>query len=84
MSLAKNNLHDLIDKLPDTEAESARRFLEFLIAQADKVYIQALREMPMDDEPLTDEDLNAIKEGREDIKAGRIQTLSEVMQELGL
>ena len=84
MSLAKNNLHDLIDKLPDTEAESARRFLEFLIAQADKVYIQALREMPIDDEPLTDEDLNAIKDSREDIKAGRTQTLSEVMQDLGL
>lgn len=82
MSVAKNNLHDLIDKLPDTEAESARRFLEFLIAQADKVYIQALREMPMDDEPLTDEDLNAIREGREDIKAGRVQTISEVMQKL--
>jgi len=48
------------------------------------LYIQALREMPIDDEPLTDEDLKATKENREDIKAGIIQTLSEVMQELGL
>lgn len=84
MTLAKNNLHELIDKLPDTEAESAKRFLEFLIAQADRVYIQALNEMPIDDEPLTNEDLKAIQEGREDSKAGRHQTLSEVMKELGV
>ena len=84
MTVAKKSLHELIDKLPDAEAESAKRFLEFLIAQADRVYIQALNEMPIDDESLTNEDLKAIQEGREDSKAGRHQALSEVVKELGV
>lgn len=43
-----------------------------------------LNEMPIDDEALTNEDLKAIQEGLEDSKAGRYQTLSEVLQELGV
>jgi hypothetical protein len=39
--------------------------------------------MAYDDEPLTKEELEAIQESEEDIKAGRVYSLEEVAKELG-
>lgn len=39
---------------------------------------------PEEDEPLSADDLAAIAEAEEDIKAGRVRPLSDVAKELGL
>jgi len=46
--------------------------------------IGRLVEIAIDDEPLSDETIKAIEESLEDIKAGRVYTLEEVAEELGL
>ena len=45
--------------------------------------VKRLAEMAYDNEPLTKEELEAIQESEEDIKAGRVYSLEEVMKELG-
>ena len=45
--------------------------------------VRRLAESAYDDEPLTPEEIEAIKEGEEDLKAGRIRTLDEIMKENG-
>ncbi len=58
MGVTKKELYRLIDALPANELETARRFLEFLIAQDPAIY--ALISAPFDDEPVTEkEDLEA-------------------------
>ena len=39
---------------------------------------------PEDDEPLSEEDLEAIREGDEDVAAGRLYSMEEARQLLGL
>lgn len=46
--------------------------------------IERLIEVAIDDEPLSDETIRAIEESLADIKAGRVQSLEEVADELGL
>jgi hypothetical protein len=84
MSIAKNDLHELVDRLPENEAEAAKRFLEFLIEKADQLFIQALKQAPIDDEELSSEDITGIMEAREDVKASRVRPLSEVIKDLDL
>jgi hypothetical protein len=84
MSVAKDDLHELVDQLPETEAEAAKRFLEFLIEKADQLFIQALKQAPTDDADLSSEEIAAIMEAREDIKAGRVRPLSEIIKDLEL
>ena len=80
---AKERLYSLIDRLPEQEIEAAQRYLEFLCQHEDPV-IRAMRCAPIDDEPLTDEDLETIEEGRREIAAGRGIPHDEVCRKLGL
>jgi predicted transcriptional regulator len=61
----KEALRRLIDEMPDEEAE------RLLQALGDPV-ARALALAPVDDEPLTPEDVAAIEEGIADIEAGRV------------
>lgn len=45
--------------------------------------IGRLSHLAYDDEPMTDKELQALKEGLEDIKAGRARSLEEIMKDLG-
>lgn len=62
-------LHALVDELPEPELLAARRYLEYLRQTADPLR-RALEAAPVDDEPLTDNDLAAIREGREERAKG--------------
>ena len=55
----KEELHRLVDELPESHSEELRRFLE------------DLRQTEIDDEPLTEDDLAAIERGEEDVRLGR-------------
>ena len=80
---AKEDLHRLVDQLPDSELHAVRRFLEFLRQQTDPVLI-ALMSAPEDDEPETDEERTALAEAYADVAAGRVIPLEEVKRELGM
>ena len=45
---------------------------------------EAFLNAPLDDEPLTEEDTQAIEEAEEDIAAGRVKPWKELKRELGL
>lgn len=45
---------------------------------------EAVKNAPWDDEPLTEEDEQAIKEANEDFAAGRGRSWKDIKEELGL
>ncbi len=71
--IAREDVHTILDAIPEERLAAAR---EALTALADPVLL-ALLSAPEDDEPLTDEDLEALAEGRADAAAGRTITLDE-------
>jgi len=80
---AKERLYRLIDRLPDGEVHTAERFLEYLAASDDPV-VRALMNAPGDEEPVPPGEAAAVREGLEDVAAGRMHSLEEVKRELGL
>ena len=63
--VSKEGLHNLVDRLPEAEVAAAMRFLEFLCAG-------------IDDEPLTPEDWESIREGEAAIAKGDSIGLDEL------
>ena len=84
MSLHRAELYQLVDFLPENEINVAKRFLEFLISNEKDPVLQVLKNAPLDDEPLTESDIVAIKEAEKDIAEGKTQSLEDVMREFGL
>ncbi len=80
----KEELHEMIEALPKKEITAVKRFLEFILSQHQDSWAKLLENPPIDDEPVTEEDLKAIVEGRKAITEGRYQTLEEVKKEFGL
>lgn len=78
----KQRLHELVDALPDSKIEDANRYLECLVGG--NAFLQALRDAPVDDEAVTEEDLRDIERGRKAIAEGRVKSWEEVKRELGL
>lgn len=73
----KERLHELVDALPESEVGTAIRILDALRATADP-----FASAPEDDEPTTDEDRAAIREGREAYRTGHVRPWAEVRREL--
>ncbi len=69
----KETLHQLIDELPDAQAELARQWLEDLRHAADD-----------DGPPLDSETLASLDRGLDDISAGRVKPLDEYERKRGL
>ena len=68
----KEELHRLIDELPEDRAELARLILEDLGGAADE-----------DGEPLGSEELASLDRGLADIKEGRVKPLRQYERERG-
>lgn len=81
LEATKERLHELVEALPASKVEAANKYLEAL---ADEAILEAFRNAPIDNEPLTEEDLKAIEEAEEDIRQGRVTPWEEVKKELGL
>ena len=79
----KRRLHQLIDELPDERIQAAERYLHSLCRDVHPV-VRAMRSAPVDDEPLTDEDREAIQEGRREIAAGHGIPNERIRRKLGL
>ena len=78
----KQDLHRLIDELPESAVAKAGGMLAGLV-NGDERLPAVLRDAPLDDEPLTEEDIEAIRQGREDIEHGRTVSNEELRRELG-
>ena len=69
----KEQIHRLVDDLPESELQTVKRVLEGLsaLSPSDPV-AEALANAPLDDESVTDEEARAIAEGERDIEAGQV------------
>jgi len=75
MSIPKKELYRIIDALPEQKVMEALRLLQSLLSQdSDDEFFQ---NPPIDDEPLTEEDLKAIKEAEEAIANGEVYALKK-------
>jgi hypothetical protein len=63
----KDYIHQLVDRLPEAEIQSARSYLEFLCADA---VSRAVLLAPYDDEPETPEERAAVAEADESLARG--------------
>ncbi len=71
--VTKEELHRLIDELPEDRAELARMILEDLTGAADE-----------NGEPLSAEERASLDRGLADIKEGRVKSLRQYERERGL
>jgi hypothetical protein len=76
----KERLHQVVDAMSEQEAADA---LDYLASHGRDPLARRLDAAPLDDEPLTDEDIDALREMREDAAAGRMVSLDELRRELG-
>ena len=67
----------MVDELPDDELVAAKRFLENLRSRSKDPLRMLLDEAPLDDEPVTAEDLAAIQEGLADKARGEVVSHEE-------
>lgn len=84
LEATKDRLHELVDALPENEIEAAKRALECLISKTCGPVLQAFLDAPEDDEPVTEQDLRDIEEGRKAIAKRETESLDDVMREFGL
>lgn len=74
----KQRLHALVDDLPEGKVHAALHLLEHLQESETDPVLAALRDAPIDDEPLTEEDLAALREAQEDVAHDRLISHEEV------
>jgi hypothetical protein len=80
---ARTKLHDLIESLPSDDVPTALRVLEALNSTSDSLPL-ALRDIPFDDEPETEEERAGAAEARRDIEEGRFISHEEMIRKYGL
>ncbi len=79
----RTKLHDLVESLPSEDVPTALRSLEALKSGSDSLPF-ALRDVPIDDEPETEEERAAVAEAHRDLEEGRVISHDEVMRKYGL
>jgi len=77
----KQRLHELVDRLPDSQTETALRVLAALAA--DPVTLSLLT-APPDDEPYTEEDRRRDEEAMAALERGESIAHEDVLKEFGL
>lgn len=83
LPVMRPQLHALIDTLPGTELTEAKRYLTGLNTFDDPPLRAALL-APIDDEPLTEEEVAAVEEAKQELARGEYVSMDEVKRELGL
>jgi predicted transcriptional regulator len=68
----KESLHRLIDHLPERELEAIHRFAGHVRFSSEHPAMRAILSAPLDDEPETPEEAEAVREGLADLAAGRV------------
>lgn len=75
----KERLHKVVDALSEEEAADA---LDYLVSRGRDPLARRLDSAPLDDEPLTDEERESLREAREDFAAGRVVSMDDLRREL--
>lgn len=78
----KERLHSLVDDLPEPEVHAALRFVEYLRRETSDPVLRALREAPLDDEPVTAEDMEELEAAERDWAQDRVVSHSEARRQL--
>ena len=78
----REQLHRLLDALPNHLLDVAGRVLVGLSGSLADPVTSTLAKAPMDDEPVTPADVEAIKEGERDIEEGRVVSAAEFRRRL--
>jgi len=84
MSIPKNELIELIGSLQEEDQKEVLDFAEYLKQKRLKRIDEIIKNIPEGHEDLSENDLKAIEEAREDIKAGRIFDADDVYKRLGI
>lgn len=79
----RERLHRLVDDMHEGELETVETFIDFVHDRGDPV-LRALMNAPEDDEPLSDEDREALDEGRRALAEGDVVSDEELRAELGI
>ena len=75
----KERLHQVVDSLSEQEAAET---LDYIASRGRDSLARRLDAAPLDDEPLTDEERESLREGREDVAAGRVISMEDLRREL--
>jgi hypothetical protein len=78
----KERLQSLVEELPEPEVHAALRFVEYLRREASDPVARALHEAPLDDEPLTAEDIEELEAAERDRQESRVVFHQEARREL--
>jgi len=82
--VSKSRLHELVERLPESEVATAERVIEALCLSAPDLdndpVLHMLYNAPMDDEPVTDDDLAAIQRSRDQYRNGQGNWLDASLQ----
>jgi hypothetical protein len=79
----KEELHRLVDELPEGELDAAARYLVYLRDWGDPL-LHRLMMAPEDDEFESENERTAVQEAYEDLEAEQVKSLVEVKKDLGL
>ncbi len=81
---SRDELHRLVDALPERQALLAKRLLEVLLeeAKADDPLLRALYTAPVDDEPVTPEEDAFVEEALRAVAGGEVLTDDELWKRL--
>jgi hypothetical protein len=79
--MTREALHELIDRIPESEIIAAQRVLERLTRDAP---FRAAMSAPPDDEQVTAGDAEAIVRARRDLLAGKVVSHDEILREFGI
>ena len=79
--MTRSDVHRLVDTLPTPMLPLAARILEAIQETTDAV-LATLQQAPVDDEPLTPEEVEALREAEADLDSGRVWSTEALRQDL--
>ena len=81
--ITREEVKDLIDCVPTDELLVVKRYIQYIIDTQDPL-LKMLADAPVDDEPLDNSDLVALKEAWEDVAAGNLVSNETLKKRLGI
>ncbi len=79
------DLHNLVNKIPESEIPTAQAFLDFLILRSHSDGVEkALDEADDDDEDYPEDLLESLEQAREEVRRGETISHQEMKQRYGL
>ena len=77
MVVTKQDLHQLIEEIPEEELQAAAKYLTRLRDLANDPVYQAFMNAPLDDEPVTPEERRLIDEAKAEVARGEVVSWEE-------